>query len=191
MIGCLARSKHFVWDKTLLSFSNRANLLKWSCVNYKPGKSGSKAGSLTTFPFVTVCWDAGVFSIFFFYTEVEIGVKLHNILAAIFLSQLHSHKSTAILKMLCFGCSNLMAPNLAFKATGGCYFWPVQEGEESVVAHSVCSFVGHMKSGYCVLYTAAGVLYFFGFSHGWSAVLFAKPGKTQKLLSVLPSSAAC
>lgn len=61
------------------------------------------------------------FYFFLFYTEVEIGVKLHNILAAVFLSQLHSCKSTANLKMLCFGCSNLMAPKLAFKA-GGHYF---------------------------------------------------------------------
>lgn len=59
---------------------------------------------VSTFPFLIMCWDAGDFSeknffffvfLFCFYSEVEIDIKLH-ILSAIFLSQLHSRKSTVL-----------------------------------------------------------------------------------------------
>lgn len=55
-----------------------------------------------------------------FYREVEIGIKLHDILAAI--SQLHSFKITVHLYILWFGCFNLMVPKLAFDAAGGRWF---------------------------------------------------------------------
>jgi len=57
-----------------------------------------------------------------FYSEVEIDIKLHNILAAMFLSQLRSFKTTTHLQILWFGCFNLMVPKLVFEAMGGCYF---------------------------------------------------------------------
>lgn len=62
-----------------------------------------------------------------FNNEVDIGIKLHNILAEIFVNRLHSFKATYYSSSSAvFGFFfNLMAPKLEFEAREGCYVWLV------------------------------------------------------------------
>lgn len=48
-------------------------------------------------------------------------MKLHNVLAVIFLSNLHSFETNIRLQNLSFRCFNLVDPEPVFEATGGCY----------------------------------------------------------------------
>lgn len=77
-------------------------------------KSGNKAGSVMVLPHSLSLLCAEMlesfqknlfFSFFFFYSKVEIGIKLHNILAAIFVSCIHIK---ALLTLKCCGLDVLI-----------------------------------------------------------------------------------
>lgn len=55
-----------------------------------------------------------------FYSEQEIGIKPHHVLAVMFFSNLHSFKTKIHLQNLCFHCFNLMVPRTVCEAARGC-----------------------------------------------------------------------